>query len=116
MKLLDSKDLEWEDPPRSYYYTAVKQKVLWEDQKTGAIIALLKFPVGVEGPVHSHPEANQFHYALSGEIMTPDGIRVSSEGVSGYCPKGVKHGGLNISKESIGLYFWDGPPTVKIEE
>ena len=60
MKLVDSRKLEWEDPPRGYYITDVKQKVLWENLETGAMMALVKFPNGVADEIHSHPHANQF--------------------------------------------------------
>ena len=44
MLLTDAKILPWEEPPRGYYLTAVKQKVLWEDKETGATTVLLRFP------------------------------------------------------------------------
>ncbi len=31
-KTLIFKDIEWEDPPRGYYLTKVKQQVLWDPQ------------------------------------------------------------------------------------
>ena len=38
MKVFDSKELDWKNPPRGYYLTEVKEKVIWEDKKTGAKI------------------------------------------------------------------------------
>jgi len=108
---IDSKNVEWEAPPEGHYLTDVKQKVLWIDEETGATIALLKFPVGVEGEGHVHPEANQYNYGLSGEVERPDGSRVSIEGKLNIVPKGERHGNANFTKESISLFFWDGPPT-----
>jgi hypothetical protein len=29
--------------------------------------------------------------------------------------KGVKHGATDVTKESIFLFFWDGPPKPKVE-
>ena len=57
-QFLNFNEIEWEDTPRGYYLTDVKQKVLWEDPKTGATLALVKFPKGVADKIHSHPEAN----------------------------------------------------------
>jgi hypothetical protein len=51
--------------------TDVKQKTLWEDKKSGATLALLKFPPGVADKVQSHPEANQISIGFSGEIEMP---------------------------------------------
>jgi len=59
MRVVPFEDLEWEDPPRGYYLTDVKQKTLWKDEKSGATLALIKFPEGVADKIHSHPEANQ---------------------------------------------------------
>ena len=57
-QFLNFKDIEWEDSQRGYYLTQVKQKVLWEDRKTGATLVLVKFPPGVADKIHSHPEAD----------------------------------------------------------
>ena len=75
MKVVDSKKLDWKSPPRGYYLTDVKEKVIWEDEKTGAKMALIKFPVGTADKFHNHPEADQFAYGLSGEAETGDGER-----------------------------------------
>lgn len=106
---VDSKKLDWEDPPRGYYLTDVKQKVLWKDEKTGATMALIKFPVGVADEIHAHPEANQFIFCLEGEVEDEEGNRMPMDGHFGYTPKGVKHGASKVTKESLLLFFWDGP-------
>lgn len=116
MLVVDSKNIEWEDPPRGYYLTDVKQKVLWKDEKTGAMMALVKFPVGVADKIHSHPEANQFFFPLSGEAEISEGSKTSLEGVLFYCPKGEKHGATNFTKECIALFYWDGPPNSEIKK
>jgi quercetin dioxygenase-like cupin family protein len=116
MKLVDATTLEWEDPPRGYYLTDVKQKVLWGDEKTGAIVALVKFPVGVADRIHAHPEANQLVYGLSGEIEMGDGSKVPVEGLFLDFPKGEKHGATRFTKEATVLFYWDGPPTPQIDE
>jgi len=70
---VNSNQLEWEDPPRGYYLTDVKQKLLWNDDETGASWVLMKFPVGVLDKRHCHPDANQFAFVLEGEAERPDG-------------------------------------------
>ena len=116
MKLVDAKTLEWEEPPRGYYLTDVKQKVLWEDEKTGAMVVLLKFPPGVADKVHSHPEANQFVFGLSGEIEIGDGSKAPVEGIFAHFPKGENHGATTCTEETTYLFYWDGPPTPQIDE
>ncbi len=113
MLIVDAKGIEWEDPPRGYYLTDVKQKVLWRDEETGAMMALLKFPVGVADEIHSHPEANQLIYCLTGEIESPDGIRTPMDGVFTHTPKGEKHGASKCTKEAIILFYWDGPQRIE---
>jgi mannose-6-phosphate isomerase-like protein (cupin superfamily) len=111
-------EIEWEDPPRGYYLTDVKQKVLWEDKETGATLALVKFPVGVADKIHSHPEATQINIGLSGEkLMPPDNKRMKIEpNMVVTAVKGGKHGASHVTKESIVLFFWDGPPKPEIHE
>jgi quercetin dioxygenase-like cupin family protein len=116
MKRVDADTLEWEEPPRGYYLTDVKQKVLWEDEKTGAIVALVKFPPGIADKVHSHPEANQFLYGLSGEIELRDGSKAAVEGIFVHIHKGEKHGATTCTEESTFLFYWDGPPTPQVDE
>jgi len=117
-QFLNFKDIEWEDSPRGYYLTEVKQKVLWEDKKTGATLTLVKFPPGVADKIHSHPEADQITIGLSGELeMPPKGVITPLvPNMAMTMPKGGKHGATRFTKESIILFFWDGPPKPKIEE
>jgi quercetin dioxygenase-like cupin family protein len=114
-KFLSFKDIEWKDAPRDYYLTDVKQHTLWEDKKTGATLALLKFPKGVGDKIHSHTEANQIVIGLSGEVEMPNGIIPILPNTLITTSKGVKHGGEKFTKESILLFFWDGSPKPKTE-
>jgi hypothetical protein len=107
--VLNTNQMEWEDPPRGYYLTDVKQKVLWDDEKTGAKMIMLKFPVGVSDKPHIHPKANQYAYFLEGESKGPDGNLLPVNGWFIYTPKGMKHGGSTITKEILLIQFWDGP-------
>jgi len=34
LKIVDPETVEWADPPRGYYPTDVKEKVLWRDEET----------------------------------------------------------------------------------
>lgn len=116
MQLVDAKTLEWEDPPRGYYLTDVKQKVLWEDEETGAMTVLVKCPPGVADKIHSHPEANQSVYGLSGEIELGNGSKIPVEGLFAHYPKGELDGATMCTQESVFLFYWDGPPTPQIAE
>ena len=116
MKLVDANQLEWEDPPRGYYLTDVKQKVLWENKETGAMMVLVKFPEGIADKIHSHPRAGQFIYGLSGSIESDEELPLSVDGLFLHMLQGEKHGGTNMTEETILLFYWDGPPDVQIEE
>ena len=107
MEMANSNELEWVPAKRSHYLTDVQEKVLWEDKKTGAKAALIKFPVGIADELHSH-ESNQQIYCLSGEIEGPNGEKIPIAGVYGNYPKGEIHGQSNITKESVILFIWDG--------
>jgi hypothetical protein len=61
-------DLEWKDPPTGYYMSQVKEKILWTDSKTGAIVTLMKFPPGPLDKKHRHPNANQWDYWIKGSL------------------------------------------------
>jgi quercetin dioxygenase-like cupin family protein len=117
-KQLNFKDIEWENAPRGYYLTDVKQKTLWEDKKTGATLALIKFPAGVADKIHSHPEANQITIGLSGEVEMPTNGVVAplQPNLALFMDKGGKHGATLFTKESILLFFWDGHPKPEIEK
>lgn len=107
--MVNPNQLEWEDPPRGYYLTDVKQKVLWKDEETGASWVLMKWPPGVLDKIHSHPEANQYVFVLEGEAELPNGTKAPINGMFMYTKKGLEHGGTKISKETLVLFHWDGP-------
>jgi hypothetical protein len=98
--------MEWTNPPRDYYLSDVKEKVLYHDPETGFKIALIKAPVGVMDKLHKHSEANQFVFALTGD----------RKWTFSYTPKSEVHGGSDIKEEVVGLFIWDGPPTPEVQE
>ena len=109
--MIDTDRIEWSDPPRGYYQTAVKQKVLYKNEETGALMALVKFPKGLGDDMHAHPKANQYTFWLDGEMIDADGKHIPLKGLYIYFPKGMEHGKTIFSKESIALFYWDGPQT-----
>jgi bifunctional N-acetylglucosamine-1-phosphate-uridyltransferase/glucosamine-1-phosphate-acetyltransferase GlmU-like protein len=115
LKFLRFEDIEWKDAPRGYYLTDVKQHTLWEDKKSGATLALVKFPKGVADKIHSHREANQIVIGLIGEAEMPNGIMPLLPNNVMTISKGVKHGATKFTKESILLIFWDGSPKPKVQ-
>ena len=109
-------DVEWEPTPRGYYLTDVKQKTLWKNEETGATIALIKFPPGIADKLHTHPEANQLAFGLSGAINTPNGV-VHPDGTNlNITKKGEIHGKGSFAEETIALFYWDGSPKPEVVE
>jgi hypothetical protein len=106
-KRINFDEIEWKDPPRGYYLTDVKQKTLWVNEETGAILALMKFPGGPVDKIHTHPNANQIVHPLTGPM--------GGKGV-GITVKGEPHGGAEVNEETILLFFWDGPPDSELVE
>jgi len=49
-------------------------------------------------------------FGLEGEYEDKEGNRISLKGRFPYVPKGVKHDATKFTKESVLLFFWDGPP------
>ena len=115
MEMAISNELDWATAHRDHYLTDVKEKVLWEDRKSGAKAVLLKFPVGIADKRHYH-EANQIIYGLSGEFETGNGDKVPIDGVFGYFPKGEVHGETKITKEATFIFYWDGPAEPKLKD
>ena len=107
---INTDEIEWTDPTVSGYYPAgVKEKILWENPETGAVIALIKYPAGSIAIAHTHPKANESSYYLDGELIY-QGNPMPVKGWFGVNPKGVEHGGgTNFTKDTIVLLSWDGP-------
>lgn len=117
---VNSKEVEWMKCPPGWYLTDVEYHTLWKNEETGAMLLLLKVPVGtVHELPHSHPDANQMVFILSGDVVMENGVAVSyGEGSYGFSfrPKGEVHGPRvgstqRVAKDSYMLQYFDGPPT-----
>jgi len=115
MVKVNGKEVEWERAPN--FVNDVQRHILWKDEQTGAMFAILRIQKGeyIEQLPHSHPHANQFTLRLSGEMELPDGTHTSfSEGEYGfgYVPRNEKHGaapkGIKVNKDFIWIHYWDG--------
>ena len=100
--MADSNKLEWKKATAAFYPAGVQEKILWEDKKTGATVALVKYPVGTIPKTHTHPKATEVAFIIEGE----------SKGAFGLTRKGSSHGKITekpLKTETIVLLNWDGP-------
>lgn len=88
----------------------IRVNTLWEDEETGATIALLDIPEGAGIPVrHSHA-SNQFMYCLEGEYEYLEPERLVLRGGSFYMnPKDHPHGPTRANRQTLVLEIYDGP-------
>ena len=91
-------------------YAGVELMVLHKNPATGSVVVLRKFAAGCTVPAHTHPEANEWAYVLSGEWQESD--VTYTNGALFHAPKGVKHGPHVARTEVISLTIFDGPLTV----
>lgn len=117
---INSREIDWKKYPPGWYLTDVEYNVLWKNEETGAMLILIKVPAGgVHELPHSHPDANQLAFILSGEIITEKGETITyGEGNYGFSArlKGQAHGPRigstqKVTKESYMLQYFDGPPS-----
>ena len=120
MVKVNGQEIEWKKFPDGWYITDVKYHVLWKNEDTGAMFLLIKMPVGgVAELPHTHPQADQMGFGLSGEGVRDDGTMIKFEEGNysfRYRLKGKTHGPrmgskMKVTKESIILQYFDGPPT-----
>jgi hypothetical protein len=109
MYIKSAASMEWSKPPTGYYYSDVKEKILWTDPKTKALVVLMKWPPGLLDMKHRHPHANQWDFFLSGKLKEGDRPVEDASGVMGYVSKGDVHGGTVVVEECTVLFHWDGP-------
>jgi quercetin dioxygenase-like cupin family protein len=96
----------WQPGP----YPGVELRILHKNDATGGVSVLRKFQAGMTVPAHTHPEANEFAYVLSGE-WEESGV-VYKTGAFFFAPRGTVHGPHVARTEVISLTIFDGPLTV----
>lgn len=99
-------DQPWQPGP----YDGVELMVLHQHEVTGGVTVLRKFKAGRTIPAHTHPDANEWAYVLSGEWVESD--LTYTAGTLFFAPKGVRHGPHIARTEVISLTIFDGPLTV----
>ena len=101
-----ARDKSWQPGP----YAGVELLVLHKNPQTGGVTILRKFEAGLTVPAHTHPEANEFAYVLSGE-WEESGV-VYGPGAFFFAPRGQAHGPHVARTEVVSLTVFDGPLTV----
>lgn len=101
-----TKDRTWQPGP----YAGVELMVLHKHEITGGVVVLRRFKAGHTIPAHTHPDANEWAYVLSGEWVEAD--QTYTAGTLFHAPKGVRHGPHVAKTEVISLTIFDGPLTV----
>ena len=101
-----TKDKVWQPGP----YPGVELMLLHKNEITGGVVVLRKFKAGCTIPAHTHPDANEWAYVLSGEWEESD--VTYAVGTLFFAPKGTKHGPHIAKTEVISLTTFDGPLTV----
>ena len=104
--LVMAKDKHWLPGP----YGGVELLVLHKHEATGGVVVLRKFQAGSTIPAHTHPDANEWAYVLSGE-WEEAGVAYTI-GTLFFAPKGIRHGPHVARTEVISLTIFDGPLTV----
>jgi 2,4'-dihydroxyacetophenone dioxygenase len=100
-------DNSWQPGP----YEGVELLVLHKNPVSGGVSILRKFKAGVTVPAHTHREANEFVYVLSGEWE--ESGKTYTTGSFFFAPKGVRHGPHIAKTEVISFTVFDGPLTVE---
>ena len=101
-----TKDKCWQPGP----YEGVELMPLHKHEDTGGVVVLRKFKAGHTIPAHTHPDANEWAYVLSG-AWEESGVTYTN-GTLFFAPKGVRHGPHVALTEVISLTIFDGPLTV----
>lgn len=104
--IADAEDKPWQPGP----YPGVELKVLHRHEQTGGLVVLRKFRAGATIPAHSHAQANEWAWILSGE-WEESGVSYRP-GTLFHAPKGVQHGPHVAKTEVVSLTVFDGPLTV----
>jgi quercetin dioxygenase-like cupin family protein len=101
-----AKDKNWQPGP----YAGVELLILHKNETTGGVTVLRKFAAGTTVPAHTHPQANETVYILSGE-WEESGVTYTT-GAFFFAPRGERHGPHIAKTEVISLTSFDGPLSV----
>ena len=104
--ITQAEDRPWQPGP----YEGVELKVLHRNEETGGLVVLRKFEAGKTIPAHTHPEANEWAWILSGE-WEENGVTYRA-GTLFFAGKGALHGPHVARTEVLSLTTFDGPLTV----
>jgi quercetin dioxygenase-like cupin family protein len=105
--------IPWSNPPAGFYLTHVREKILWQNAHTGAMMILAETPIGLVTPGHYHPNANQWVIGFYGEIEDSNGERQNIHQTLSFIPKGELHGTGRVTKKTLALVYFDGARTKK---
>ena len=103
-------DIQWKDGPASLPRGAKIAVLEGDPTKEGMFLMRARLPDGYHIPAHTHPDANEWAYVLSGE-WEESNITYTS-GALFFAPKGVRHGPHVARTEVISLTIFDRPLTV----
>jgi quercetin dioxygenase-like cupin family protein len=104
--ITSANEKQWQPGP----YEGVELLVLRKDETTGGVTVLRKFKAGASIPAHTHPQASESVYILSGEWVE-EGVSHTT-GSFFFVPRGQKHGPHFAKTEVISLTSFDGPLTI----
>jgi len=101
-----AKDKKWQPGP----YDGVELMVLHQHE-SGGVTVLRKFKAGTTIPAHTHPQASEFVFIISGD-WEESGVTYST-GAYFHAPRGQPHGPHVAKTEVISLTMFDGPLTIR---
>jgi len=104
--IANAEDKPWQPGP----YEGVELKILHKNEATGGVVVLRKFHAGKTIPAHTHPDANEWAWILSGD-WEESGVAYTP-GTLFHAPKGIQHGPHIAKTEVVSLTVFDGPLTV----
>ena len=100
-----AKDRTWQPGP----YEGVELMVLHKHESSCGVVVQRKFKASHTIPAHTHPDANEWAYVLSGTCVE-SGVTYGP-GTPFYAPQGIEHGPHVARSEVISLTIFDGPLT-----
>jgi len=69
---IDANDQPWEERFSEQIGRAIFRKELFQDDETGMLVRLVRYPAGVVNPLHTHPCGHGM-YVLEGRLVTHRG-------------------------------------------